>query len=87
MARLPGITHPAALGFIELTGGVVRLGSSPSDFVWAAALLGWGGLSVHGQTASVLAGTGLNMGRYFCGKLLQAAFSAVLAYMAVRFFA
>ena len=71
----------------ELTGGVVRLGSSPSDFVWAAALLGWGGLSVHGQTASVLAGTGLNMGRYFCGKLLQAAFSAVLAYMAVRFFA
>ncbi|MCI6612765.1 MAG: sporulation protein [Clostridiales bacterium] len=87
LAELTGITHPAALGFIELTGGVVRLGSGPSDFVWAAALLGWGGLSVHGQTASVLAGTGLNMGRYFCGKLLQAAFSAVLAYMAVRFFA
>ena len=87
LAELTGITHPAALGFIELTGGVVRLGSSPSDFVWAATLLGWGGLSVHGQTAAVLAGTGLNMGRYFCGKLLQAAVSAVLAYMAVRFFA
>ena len=87
LAELTGITHPAALGFIELTGGVVRLGSSPSDFVWAATLLGWGGLSVHGQTAAVLAGTGLNMGRYFCGKLLQAASSAVLAYMTVRFFA
>ena len=48
LAELTGITHPAALGFIELTGGVVRLGSTPSDFVWAAALLGWGGLSVHG---------------------------------------
>ena len=87
LAELTGITHPAALGFIELTGGVVRLGSSPSDFVWAAALLGWGGLSVHGQTAAVLAGTGLRMDRYFLGKLLQAAVSAVLAYMTVRFFA
>lgn len=87
LAELTGITHPAALGFIELTGGVVRLGSSPSDFVWAAALLGWGGLSVHGQTAAVLAGTGLRMDRYFLGKLLQAAVSAVLAYMPVRFFA
>lgn len=87
LVELTGITHPAALGFIELTGGVVRLGSSPSDFVWAAALLGWGGLSVHGQTAAVLAGTGLRMDRYFLGKLLQAAVSAVLAYMTVRFFA
>lgn len=87
LAELTGITHPAALGFIELTGGVVRLGSSPSDFVWAATLLGWGGLSVHGQTAAVLAGTGLRMDRYFLGKLLQAAVSAVLAYMALRFFA
>lgn len=87
LAELTGITHPAALGFIELTGGVVRLGSGPSDFVWAATLLGWGGLSVHGQTAAVLAGTGLRMDRYFLGKLLQAAVSAVLAYMTVRFFA
>lgn len=87
LAELTGITHPAALGFIELTGGMVRLGSSPSDFVWAATLLGWGGLSVHGQTAAVLAGTGLRMDRYFLGKLLQAAVSAVLAYMTVRFFA
>ena len=87
LAELTGITHPVALGFIELTGGVVWLGSSPSDFVWAATLLGWGGLSVHGQTAAVLAGTGLRMDRYFLGKLLQAAVSAVLAYMTVRFFA
>ena len=37
--------------------------------------------------AAVLAGTGLRMDRYFLGKLLQAAVSAVLAYMTVRFFA
>ena len=76
-----GIGHPAALGFIELTGGVVRLGGGKTDFVWAAALLGWGGLSVHGQTAAVLGDTDLKMGRYFLGKSLQALLSAMLAYM------
>lgn len=78
-----GVSHPVALGFIELTGGVIRLGSGRTDFVWAAALLGWGGLSVHGQTAAVLADTNLKMGRYFLGKLLQAALSALLAYLLV----
>lgn len=76
-----GVSHPAALGFIELTGGIVRLGSGRADFVWAAALLGWGGLSVHGQTAAVLGDTDLKMGRYFLGKGLQAALSAMLAYL------
>ena len=61
----------------------MRLGSGRADFVWAAALLGWGGLSVHGQTAAVLADTNLKMGRYFLGKLLQAALSALLAYLLV----
>ena len=51
--------------------------------ITAAALLGWGGLSVHGQTAAVLADTNLKMGRYFLGKLLQAALSALLAYLLV----
>ena len=78
-----GVSHPAALGFIELTGGVMRLGSGRTGFVWAAALLGWGGLSVHGQTAAVLADTNLKMGLYFLGKLLQAALSALLAYLLV----
>ena len=83
MTEWRGVSHPAALGFIELTGGVMRLGSGRTDFVWAAALLGWGGLSVHGQTAAVLADTNLKMGRYFLGKLLQAALSAPLAYLLV----
>lgn len=85
LAGLTGLRHPAALGFIELTGGVAQLGNGPGDFVWAAVLLGWGGLSVHGQTAAVLDGTGLKMTRYFFGKGLQAAISAVLAYLAVQY--
>ena len=75
-----GALPPWAAGFLELTNGILRLSPTRSGFVTAAALLGWGGLSVHGQTASVLEGTGLSMTRYFSGKALQAALSALLAW-------
>ena len=73
---LTGLNHPVLLGLVELTTGVTTLEGRPGDLVWAAALLGWGGLSVHGQTAAVLGDTGLGLGRYFLGKILQAIFSA-----------
>lgn len=68
-----------AAGFWELTNGILRLEPTRDGFVTAAALLGWGGVSVHGQTAAVLEGTGLRMGRYLLGKAVQAAVSAALA--------
>ena len=73
---LTGLNHPVLLGLAELTTGVTALKGRPGDLVWAAALLGWGGLSVHGQTAAVLSDTDLGLGRYFLGKILQAIFSA-----------
>ena len=73
---LTGLNHPVLLGMAELTTGVTALEGRPGDLVWAAALLGWGGLSVHGQTAAVLSDTDLGLGRYFLGKILQAIFSA-----------
>ena len=72
---LTGLNHPVLLGLAELTTGVTALEGGPGDLVWAA-LLGWGGLSVHGQTAAVLSDTDLGLGRYFLGKILQAIFSA-----------
>lgn len=73
---LTGLNHPVLLGLAELTTGVTALEGRPGDLVWAAALLGWGGLSVHGQTAAVLSDTDLGLSRYFLGKILQAISSA-----------
>ncbi len=75
---LTGLRHPAILGFVELTSGVTALEGSRENLVWAAALLGWGGLSVHGQTAAVLSGTDLRLNRYFTGKILQALVSSAV---------
>lgn len=70
---------PLALGLLELTGGITSLEASPAGFCMAAALLGWGGVSVHCQTAAVLEDTGLSLKRYLLAKALQAVVSALFA--------
>lgn len=79
LTGLTGWSHPALLGFFELTNGILCLPPTRAGFVWAAALLGWGGLSVHCQTAAVLRGAGLSLRPYLRGKALQAALSAATA--------
>ena len=79
-SRFTGIQHGAILGIVEMTNGILRLANDRRGFIWAAGLLGWGGLSVHCQTAAVLSGSGLSLKRYFIGKALQAAISMVAAW-------
>ena len=84
-ARLTGLSHPVLSGAVELTQGILALPATPTGFVWAAALLGWGGLSVHGQSAAVLSGTDLPLGPYLAAKAAQAALSALLAWPVSRY--
>ncbi|MCD7946544.1 MAG: sporulation protein [Clostridiales bacterium] len=69
-------------GVLELSNGVCSLGpwaQSPLGLASCAFLLGWGGLSVHCQTAALLEGSGLRLGPYLGAKLLQGIVSAGLA--------
>ncbi len=69
-------------GMLELSNGVCSLGAwaqSPLGLASCAFLLGWGGLSVHCQTAALLEGSGLRLGPYLGAKLLQGVLSAGLA--------
>ena len=78
---------PCALliGFFELTSGVTALPPTRAGFLACAALLAWGGLSVHCQTLSVLAATPLSARYYLKGKALQALLSLLLALPALPF--
>lgn len=71
--------HPLILGFVELTCGILHLPPTREGFIWGAALLGWGGLSVHCQTAALLSGTSLSLRRYLLGKAVHSALSAAIA--------
>ena len=80
LSSMTGITHPMLLGALELTNGILQLGSTPLDFAMAAALLGWGGISVHLQTTAVLQDTPVHFARYLCAKSAHAVLSFCAAY-------
>lgn len=54
-------------------------------FLLAAAAAGWGGLSVLCQTLAVLEGSGLRLRNCFLGKVVQSAFSLLLAALLVGY--
>lgn len=76
---------PALFGVLELTVGVTSLDHTAASFCAGAALLGWGGVSVHCQTAAVLEETGISLKRYLLAKALQSVVSALLSLGLCRF--
>ncbi len=79
LVHMTGLQVPWLIGCVELAGGILRLDNSRWSFICAAGLLGWGGISVHCQTAAMLSGCDLPMGKYLLGKLAQGALSVILA--------
>lgn len=85
--RLAGFSaeaaEPFARGLLELTNGIAALpgrGLGARElFPLLSMMVGFGGLSVHCQTLSILSGSGLSTRFYWTGKLLHAALSYALA--------
>ena len=79
---LRGRTAALLFGFLEITAGAgaaSKIGGNVGIALTAAAA-GWSGLSVHMQTASVIAGKDLSMKRYIAGKAAQGILCALIAY-------
>ena len=79
---LPDDIRLFSIGVLELTNGCHSLLEAQSEitrFIICSVILGFGGICVGMQTVSVT--KNLGVGSYFPGKLLQAALSAILAYM------
>lgn len=77
---LPTAAQVAVTGLLELSNGccdLLRISDISLRFLVCAGILAFGGLCVTMQTVSVTAG--LSLGHYFPGKLLQTAFSLLLA--------
>ena len=75
-ALLPPVLPGAALGVLEMVTGVSALSPGRAGFVWAGAIVGWGGLSVHCQALSAP----LSVRWHWAGKARHAALSAAMAY-------
>lgn len=85
-----GVFGAACTGLFEITSGIAALETATPSlrtaFILAATLLGFGGLSIHAQTLSLLSQTDLSVKKYFLGKTLHAGVSAVLAGIFARLF-
>jgi len=70
-------------GMFEVTTGgklVSETGVSMQLKIAAASfLIGWSGLSIHAQTASILTGTGVRIGLYMAGKFLHGVLAALIS--------
>ena len=73
-----GTLFAVGKGLLEMTGGLFSLGSEPS-FPAAALILGFNGLCIHMQTASVFFSSGLSPAKCILGKCISAAVSFALA--------
>lgn len=71
-------------GIMELGNGIGAmngLSASPVNLALAAFILGWGGVSVHFQTLSVLGGTDIKTARYIIGRFVIALIGSALALL------
>lgn len=85
LAGLGGTLGAGLVGLLEMFSLTPMLPASRAGFILAAGCAGWGGVSIFCQTAAVLEGSGLQMRRYFFGKLTQCAWSALLAALAAPY--
>lgn len=83
---LLGISTPErrvlASGLFEIgsaVGAMRGLSLSPAHLSLAAGVLGWGGLSVHCQTAALFADSEISLRRHMLGRLCSALLSALVA--------
>ena len=80
--RFPEPHHTFIIGILELTNGCFSLRNIESEclrFILCSGMLAFGGICVGMQTVSVTGALGT--GTYFPGKILQCAFSILLAYI------
>ena len=80
-----GVPGAVLSGLLELFSTLPAIPASPTGFILAAGLSGWGGLSVLCQTAALLRDTDLSIGQCAAGKAVHGALSSLLAALCSGF--
>jgi len=83
----PALVPSAVAGVLEIDLGTVAASRAAAPFVeralMAGAIIAWSGLSVHGQVASVIAGTDIRMTPYVVARVIHAAFAGLFTLLLV----
>ena len=84
----PNFITPLISGIIELTSGVSLISNIPSIYlginvIFAAFLLGFGGISILLQVWSIISNTDISIKPYIIGKFLQGIFASFYTYLII----
>ena len=78
-----GLLLPLASGFIEMTIGAKMIAESGAPLAQQLAcismVMGWAGISIHGQVAAMIAETDIKMGLYILARFLQGILAALFS--------
>ena len=76
-------------GILEITNGIKILSNLNINFnillPIVATILGFGGISVHMQVASIISNTDLSLKPYLLGKTLHGFFSGIITYIVLNY--
>ncbi|MCR4434234.1 MAG: sporulation integral membrane protein YlbJ [Clostridiales bacterium] len=83
------IVTSALCGIFEITTGTNMLSSASrapliQQLTGASLVIGWAGLSVHAQVASITSRTDMSIKTYLLGKTLQGIFSAAYTFIGIK---
>lgn len=83
------LTTGCLKGILEITSGLKIMATSSIDsnilLPFMATILGFGGISVHMQVASIINHTDLSLKPYICGKALHGILAGFLTYIIVNY--
>ncbi|MGI6555483.1 MAG: sporulation integral membrane protein YlbJ [Bacillota bacterium] len=83
----PEIGDAVATGFFEITLGTKLCSevstSLPIQLLAASAIMGWGGLSIHAQVASLLKGTDIKIHTFLLARCLHAALAPLITLILI----
>lgn len=83
------LLSPISAGIFEITVGSKLIASSyapvQQKIICISGIIAWSGLSIHAQAASMLSNTDLSINIYIFSKMLHSIFSAVFAYLFLKF--
>ncbi len=85
---VPPVLTPLLYGFFEMTGGISAAAVLPTStaVLFAAAISGWSGLSVHFQLCCVCDGCRFSLKPYFCAKVATAFLNCALVTLLLKIF-
>lgn len=84
----PNLVRPLISGIFEIDVGTSQVSQVAAPLIQqvavASAIIGWSGLSVHGQVASVMAETDVRMTPYVLARVLHALFAGGLTVLLMK---